>query len=161
MDKNIIVGKIFNAHGIKGEIKVFPMTDDTARFKKMKSCIINGNDTKIESVKLAKDHVILKLENLNDRDEAIKLKGTFIEIEKKDSVPLNEGEHFIEDLKGLKVINQDEEEIGVMKDVLTDAPIDVYVFNINGKEKMLAAIKENILEINEGNYIKINTNDLV
>jgi len=161
MKDNIVIGKIFNVHGIKGELKVYPLTDDINRFKSLKRCFIKKEEYKVSSARINKDHIILKLKGLNDRNEAEKFKNHYVEVLREDSVELEEGEFFIEDLKGLKVIDQDDNEIGIMVDVLTYAAVDIYVFKIDGKEQMLPAIKENIPEIKENEYIKINTKNLV
>lgn len=161
MKDYIVVGKIFNVHGIKGELKVFPLTDDINRFKKLKKCFIKKEEYNVSMARINKNNIILKLDEINDRTEAEKFKNQYIEILREDSVDLEEGEYFIEDLKGLKVLNQEGKEIGVMVDVLTSAAVDIYVFKIDGKEQMLPAVKENIIEIKEDCYIKINTKNLV
>lgn len=161
MKENIVIGKIFNVHGIKGELKVLPLTDDMNRFKKLERCFIKGKEYNAVSARINKNHVILKLKEIDDRNIAEKLKNNFIEVLREDSVDLDEGEYFIEDLKGLKVLDENGEEIGVMVDVLTPAAVDIYVFKIDGKEQMLPALEENILEIVEDEYIKINKKNLV
>lgn len=161
MKDNIVIGKIFNVHGIKGEVKVLPLTDDMNRFKDLKRCFIDKKEYNSTSARINKNHIILKLEQINDRNEAERLKNKYIEVLREDSVELEEGEYFIEDLKGLKVLNENDEEIGVMVDVLTPAAVDIYVFKIDNKEQMLPALEENILEIKLNEYIKINSKNLV
>lgn len=157
----IVIGKIFAAHGIKGEVKVFPLTDDVKRFKRLKRCFIKDEVYDVLSSKDNKKHIILNLKGIDDRNEAELLKNMFIEVNRKDSVELKEGEYFIEDLKGLDVFDENNNKIGVMKDVLTNAAVDIYVIDMNGKEAMIAAIKENILKINEDEFIMINSKNLV
>ena len=157
----IVIGKIFAAHGIKGEVKVFPLTDDVKRFKRLKRCFIKDEVYDVLSSKDNKKHIILNLKGIDDRNEAELLKNMFIEVNRKDSVELKEGEYFIEDLKGLEVLDENNNKIGVMKDVLTNAAVDIYVIDMNGKEAMIAAIKENILKINEDEFIMINSKNLV
>ena len=157
----IVVGKIFAPHGIKGEVKVFPLTDDTNRFKKLKKCFIEEKECKVLSARVNKKHIILKVYLIKDRNEAELLRNKFIEVDRSDSVDLKEGEYFIEDLKGLDVLDEDGKKVGVMKDVLQNAAVDVYVIDVNGKEAMIAAIKENILEINQDEVIVIDKKGLV
>ncbi|EDS71823.1 ribosome maturation factor RimM [Anaerofustis stercorihominis] len=161
MKNNVVIGKIFNVHGIKGELKVRPLTDDINRFKILKRCFIKNKEYEVSAARINKDQIILKLKGLDDRNEAEILKNEYVEVLREDSVGLEEGEYFIEDLKGLKVLDEDDNEIGIMSDVLTNAAIDIYVFKIEGKEQMLPALKENILEINIDEYIKINSKNLV
>ena len=74
MKDNIIIGKIFNVHGIKGELKVLPLTDDINRFKKLERCFIKGREYNAASARINKNHIILKLKEIDDRNIAEKLK---------------------------------------------------------------------------------------
>lgn len=152
----IIIGKIFGVHGIRGDIKVYPLTDDINRYKELKEVYIENTEYSISSVRMHKKNILMKLNNIDTRNDAEKLKDKYIEIDRDDAVKLNDGEFFIEDLKGLRAVDKDKNQMGIMKDVIDTAAIDIYVFDIDGQEMMLTAMKENILEINlkEG-YIKI------
>ena len=74
MSKNLKVGKIVNTHGLKGEVKVIPLTDDMRRFDDLEHVLINGKEVKIESCKYQKDRIIVKLESVDKVEEAEKLK---------------------------------------------------------------------------------------
>lgn len=123
MDKLIIIGKIIGVHGIKGELKVFPITDDARRFLKLKKCYLSKEDRKdpqewvSERARLDKGNVLLKLEGLDDRTDAEKYRGLFISVDREDAVKLPKDTYFIEDLKTLKVIDDERGEIGTIKDV--------------------------------------------
>ena len=115
------VGAIIKTHGIKGEVKVFPLTDDVKRFKKLKEVILEPEKDnmilEIESVKFQKNLVILKFkgfDSINDIEMHVK-KGIFVT--RKDAVPLEEDEYFVADLIGLNVVTEDDEAFGVVKDV--------------------------------------------
>jgi len=154
------VGAIIKTHGIKGEVKVFPLTDDVKRFKKLKEVILEPEKDnmilEIESVKFQKNLVILKFkgfDSINDIEMHVK-KGIFVT--RKDAVPLEEDEYFVADLIGLNVVTEDDEAFGIVKDVLHTGANDVYVIEHDGKEVLVPAIKECILDVNmNDNYMKI------
>ena len=154
------VGAIIKTHGIKGEVKVYPLTDDVKRFKKLKEVILEPEKDnmilEIESVKFQKNLVILKFkgfDSINDIEMHVK-KGIFVT--RKDAVPLEEDEYFVADLIGLIVVTEDDEAFGIVKDVLHTGANDVYVIEHDGKEVLVPAIKECILDVNmTDNYMKI------
>lgn len=152
MNEYLQVGTIIKTHGIKGEVKVYPLTDDVNRFKDLKSVILEPSKDnlplEIEGVKFFKNLVILKFkdyDNINDIEMYVK-KGIFVT--REDAVPLEEDEYFVTDLIGLKVMTDDGLSFGVVKDVLHTGANDVYVVEHNDKEVLLPAIKECILDIN-------------
>ncbi len=152
----IVIGKIFSVHGIKGELKVYPLTDDINRFKLLDYVYIKDEKYSISSIRINKEVVLMKLKEIEDRTMAESFKNIHIEIDRKDSVPLEEDEYFIEDLKGLKLLDDNDKEIGVLYDVLTSGAVDVYEFKVEGKSILLPALKDNIKDINiQENYIKV------
>ena len=122
MDKLIIIGKITGAHGVRGELKVFPLTDDPRRFLKLKECIICGQnfekpeDSSCTSARLDRGSVLLKLDGVLDRDKAELLRGRFIAVQRENAVKLKKDNYFITDLKGLKVIDDDRGDLGSVID---------------------------------------------
>ena len=135
------VGAIIKTHGIKGEVKVFPLTDDVKRFKKLKEVILEPEKDnmilEIESVKFQKNLVILKFkgfDSINDIEMHVK-KGIFVT--RKDAVPLEEDEYFVADLIGLNVVTEDDEAFGIVKDVLHTGANDVYVIEHDDKEVLV------------------------
>lgn len=146
------VGVITQTHGIRGEVKVFPTTDDPNRFKKLKNVILDTGKEKmtleIESVKFFKQFVILKFKGFDNINDVEKYKTKSLLVERKDAVRLRRNEYFIADLIGLKVITEDGEEFGVLKDVLQTGANDVYIVDsIAHGEVLLPAIKECILNV--------------
>ena len=138
MEEYLRVGVISSSHGIKGEAKVFPTTDDPKRFKKLKRIFLDLEDEKRE-VQIVRPYCIEDVE---------RYKGKDLVIERKDALPLKEDEYFIGDLIGIRVITENGEELGRVKDVLQTGANDVYVVEREGeKEVLLPAIKECILEV--------------
>lgn len=165
MDDLFSVGVITTAHGVHGEVKVFPTTDDANRFKKCKELLLDtGKElkpVKPVSVKFFKNLVILKLEGINTMDDALLYKGKTLYVTRENAVKCEKDEYFIADLIGLKVIDEDEKELGTISDVLQTGANDVYEVTMPGdKTFLMPAIKECILEVkvSEG-YIKIHLMD--
>lgn len=152
MDNTLRVGVITSTHGVRGEVKVFPTTDDANRFKKLKTVILDTGREQvtlnIESVKFFKNMVILKFKEFNDINEIEKYKGKDLLIHRDQAVKLGPDENFIVDLIGLKVITDAGEHFGTVKDVLQTGANDVYVIeHVSGREYLFPAIKQCILSV--------------
>ena len=159
MEDMLQVGVITQTHGIKGEVKVFPTTDDAQRFKKLKKVTLdNGKERReleITSVKFFKNLVILKFKGIDDINEVEKYKKAALFVTRVDAVPLGENEYFIADLIGLKVVSDEGEELGTLDDVLQTGANDVYVVkNDKGEEILVPAIKDCVKNVDiEGGEI--------
>ena len=141
------VGIITQTHGIKGEVKVFPTTDDAGRFKKLKEVIMdNGKERlilEIEGVKFFKQYAILKFKGYDSINDIEKYKGAKLYIKREQAVKLKKDEYFIADLIDMEVVTEDGEYFGKMKDVLTTGANDVYIVTRqDGTEVLLPAIKQ-------------------
>lgn len=158
MENLLQVGVITQTHGIKGEVKVFPTTDDANRFKKLKNVLLDTGkeniDLEIEGVKFFKQYVILKFKGINNINDVEKYKGKSLLVTRENAVKLKKNEYFIADMIGMKVITDEEKEFGFLKEVLATGANDVYVVETpQGKEVLLPAIKQCILEIDIENQI--------
>lgn len=153
MDNNMLrVGVYANTHGIAGEIKVYPTTDDVERFKKLKKVYLDtGKDMlewEISGVKFFKNMVILKFKGINNINDIEKYKGKDLYITREQAVPLEENEYFICDVIDALVVTEDGTELGRIKEVLQTGANDVYVIeNQKKKEILLPVIKDCILDI--------------
>ena len=152
MDDLLQVGIISSMHGLRGEVKVFPTTDDPNRFKKLKSVILDaGRETlelQVEQVKFFKQFVILKFKELNNINEVEKYKGKGLFVTRENAVKLNPNEYFIADMIGMDVFTDNGNKLGILTDVLETGANDVYVVETEEhKEVLLPAIKECILNV--------------
>ncbi|MCR4923649.1 MAG: ribosome maturation factor RimM [Lachnospiraceae bacterium] len=154
MEDRFQVGIISSAHGVKGEVKVFPTTDDIRRFKKLKEVIMTckGEEKTIEleGVKLSNQMVILKLKGIDDRDSADRLRNLPLFVDRKDAVKLKKDEYFVADLIGIEVYDDSSELLGSLVDVIFTGANDVYVIEEKGKDEgqlLIPAIKECILSV--------------
>ena len=152
MEKVFQVGIISSTHGVRGEVKVFPTTDDMKRFKKLKEFLLDtGKETltlEIEGVKFFKQFVILKFKGYDNIDDIVKYRGKSLFVPRENAVKLQKDEYFIADLIGLKVVNEDGSFTGVLKDVMETGANDVYIVESqDGKEVLIPAIKDCILQV--------------
>ena len=152
MESLLRVGVITSTHGVRGEVKVFPTTDDMNRFKKLKTVILDtGKEYKtlnIESVKFFKNMVILKFKGFDNINDVEMWRQKDLLITRDQAVKLSPDENFIVDLIGLTVMTDEGEKLGVMKDVLQTGANDVYIVKMaDGKEVLLPAIKDCILNV--------------
>ena len=163
MEDLLQVGAIANTHGVRGEVKVFPTTDDPARFKKLKKVILDTGKEKltlkITQVKFFKNMVILKVQDFDTINDVEKYKGKSLFVTREQAVECDKDEYFIADLIGLKVVAEDGRLLGELKDVLQTGANDVYVVKVGEdstyfskvadkrKELLLPAIKDCILGI--------------
>lgn len=160
-DSLLRVGIIATTHGIKGEVKVHPTTDDINRFKQLKNVVLDTKREKINldvtGVKFFKQYVILKFKQFDNINDVEKYKGCDLLVTRENAVDLAENEYFIADLIGLKVITDDEKEFGTLSDVIITGANDVYVVKTNdNKEVLLPVIDECVLDVNiEKGFVKV------
>ena len=161
MEDMFQVGVIANTHGIRGEVKVYPTTDDIKRFGKLKNVYLEYNGSHIlmdiQGVRYQKNMVLLKFKGIDDINEVEKYKSCGLFVERKDAVPLKKGEFFIADLIGVEAVSDEGEKLGTVCDVLQTGANDVYVIRKEGSEDLLIpAIRECILDIDiEGGSMKV------
>lgn len=152
MEDLLRVGVIAATHGIRGEVKVFPTTDDVNRFKQLKQVILDTGKEKmpleITGVKFFKQFAILKFKEINNINEVEKYKGKDLYVTRENAVPLEENEFFIVDLIGCKVVTDEGNNLGELVDVIQTGANDVYVVKTeDGKEVLLPYIEQCILNI--------------
>ncbi len=147
---SLIIGKIVKAQGIKGEVKILPITDDVLRFNKLKKAIVGENRMTVESARVSGDCAYVKFHGVDTRNDAELLVNQYVSVEREDAVKLPENTWFIADLLGSRVFVEDEE-IGTLTDVLQNAKVDVYVVGDGKKEVMFPALKTLIKSVDVEN----------
>ena len=181
MEQFFQVGIITSAHGVRGEVKVYPTTDDVRRFRRLKDVIIKrpstsgdgrssrgaasaslpemagGEILEIEGVKFFKQFAILKFKGIDTMEAAEKYRKCSLMVPRSSAVRLSRDEYFIADLIGLTVLAEENAEIGTLYDVIETGANDVYAVRLHsGKEFLLPAIKQCILDVDvESGFIKI------
>ena len=152
------IGVITQTHGIKGEVKVFPTTDDVKRFKRLEKVTIDSGkkrfEAEIESVKFFKQFVILKFKGFDTIEDIQMYKQAKLLVDREHAVRLRKDEYFVADLIGTKVVSDEGTELGVMTDVIETGANDVYVVkNIEGEEILFPAIKDCVKEVDLENGV--------
>ncbi|MEG0075154.1 MAG: ribosome maturation factor RimM [Eubacterium sp.] len=136
----MMIGKVLGAHGIRGELKIYPLTTDPGRFYELNSVFLCHDGKKkqyeIELVRLHKGNILLTLAGVSDRNTSEKLMGQMVAINRDEAVTLSEDEYFIEELIGMNVVDPESNTVGVVTDVLqTTGSVDTV--EIKTPEKML------------------------
>ena len=161
MEDLLRVGNIVTTHGIRGEVKVYPTTDDPARFNSLESVMLDtGSEMKaleITGVKYFKQYVILKFKGIDDINDIEKYRGRGLYVSRESAVKLEENEYFIADLIGLAVITDESRDLGKITDVLQTGANDVYCVRMEDeRELLIPAIRECILNVDtESGVMKV------
>lgn len=146
MKEYMTIGQIINTHGLKGELKVYPLTDDINRFRKLKKVYIDNTEKKVIWCKTQVDKIIMKVEGIESIEEALKYKSKYLEVKREDAVKLPEGRYFISDLLSCTVFDSNNERIGKIYNVIQTPANDVYWIK-EPKEILIPALKDIVLSI--------------
>ena len=153
MEKQLQAGVITSTHGIRGEVKVFPTTDDAQYFRELKKVYLDTGKEQIpleiEHVKFFKQFAILKFKGIDNINDIEKYKGKSLMIDREDASPLGEDEYYIGDMIGMDVYTDDPaEHFGVLRDRLETGANDVYIIDSDRHgEVLVPAIHQCILRV--------------
>ena len=144
MEDLLQVGVITTTHGIRGEVKVYPTTDDVHRFEELESVLLDTGkeyrELKIKSVKYFKQYAILKFKGIDNINDIEKYKGKSLFVTRENAQPLGEDEYYIADLIGMEVYLEDGSHFGTLKDVMETGANDVYIIKTEeGKDVLIPA----------------------
>ena len=158
MEEYFEIGQIVNTSGLKGEVKVKPFTDDITRFETFKTIYLvikkELKEVAIEKVRYSKNMVFLKLEGIDNIEEAEKYRNIYIKIHRSKAAKLEKDSYFIVDMIGCKVITEKDEDLGIIEDVFSTKSNDVYVVKNNeGKQILLPAIKDVVKKVDIENKL--------
>ena len=150
------VGVITSTHGIKGEVKVFPTTDDPNRFRALKDVVLDTGKEQIpleiEGVKFFKQYVILKFKGIDNINDIEKYRKMPLLVSRENAVELEEDEYYMADIIGMDVYTEDGEKFGVLEDIMETGANDVYVVSTEAHtEVLLPAIHDCILDVDTEN----------
>lgn len=152
MEDLLQVGVITTTHGIRGEVKVYPTTDDAHRFDYLESVLLDTGkelcELEIQRVKYFKQFVILKFRDVDNINDIEPYKGKSLYVTRDFAVPLEENEYYIADLIDMDVFLEDGSLFGTLKDVMETGANDVYVIHTTDKKEVLVpAIKDCVKEV--------------
>jgi 16S rRNA processing protein RimM len=140
------VGQITKPHGVRGEVKVFSLTDSLERFRELDKVYIDDKEVNITSVKLQKDRAILKIEGIDSIEEADLYRNKYLQVKREDAIKLPEDSYYVADLMDCYVYDTDGEELGKVYDVISTGSNDVYWVKSEGKEDVLIPVLKTIVE---------------
>ncbi len=152
MEELLQVGAVTSTHGLRGEVKVYPTTDEPSRFKKLKEVIADAGGRqvtlKITQTRFFKQMVIIRFAGIDTIEEAEKYKGAKLYVDREHALSLAEDEYFYADLEGLTVRTEEGELLGVIRDILQTGANDVYIIRQeNKKDLLIPAIKDCIRQV--------------
>jgi 16S rRNA processing protein RimM len=144
------IGKIIAPHGVRGDVRIIPLTDFPERFFALKEVYLDASSevAVIENVRAHQNFFLIKFKGCNTMDEAEILRGKLLKVHREDLVPLPQGHYYIFDIIGLSVFTETGEFLGEVTDVLETGSNDVYTVEQKGKTPLLLpALKEVVKKI--------------
>jgi 16S rRNA processing protein RimM len=147
MKKIFDIGIVTGVHGVGGDLKVFPYSNDPGNLSRQKYFLINGQEREVTYARVQGKFLILHFKGINNRNDAEEMKNTVLSLPREKASPLAEGEYYMEDLIGCRVY---EEGIflGNLEDIMETGANDVYsVIDENGRELLIPALKNVVLDV--------------
>lgn len=161
MEDKFRVGVIANTHGLRGEVKVFPTTEDPKRFEVLKEVLLDTGkdwlDLEVSSVRFFKNLVIVKFKGIDSINDVEQYKGMDLYVTRENALPLEEGEYYLADVIGANVVTEEGEAFGELTDVLENTGANhVFVVQHQGKEVLLPVIPDCVKEVDvEQNQVTV------
>jgi 16S rRNA processing protein RimM len=152
MPEYVTIGQIKKPHGVKGSLKVEPLTNDPSRFKLLDKIYLTFDEKvrkkfSIVQAQIGPQFVYLTLDQITNRDEAEKFRSAYIEIPQDESLPLLQNEHYNFELVGFLVKTNDGKEIGTLKEVQSYPAHDMYIVKTGSKEILIPAVPEIVVAV--------------
>ena len=150
MDKEIVIGKIVAPHGVRGDIRIMPLTDRPEQFLNLSYLLLEGGrQLTVKAARFHKRMVLVSTKEITTMNDAELLRDKKILIRAEDLPPLEEGRFYVADLIGLPVFDEEGKQLGTFKDSITTGSNDVYIVAVpGGKDLLIPALKIYVREIN-------------
>ena len=154
---HLVIGEITKPQGVRGELKLRPITCDLGRFEDLKTAYLKRGDDfeeiHVRVTRIGADAVFFHMEGIDDRNAAERLRGELVYVDRAHAVELDEDSEFICDLIGLTGVTDDGRDLGVLRDVLQPGGNDVYVFRGPMGEVLVPALRSVVerVDLDEGN----------
>ena len=146
----LVIGVVGKAHGLGGEVRVIPETDQPERFTWLEVVYVGKEEPQpvvVESARVHQNTVLLKLTGYDDRDAAETLRGEWLQVPEAEAIPLEEGEYYLYQIKGLSVVTEEGEALGELVDIIETGANNVFVIQGEQGQLLLPDIDEVILNI--------------
>lgn len=150
MDKKIVIGKIVAPHGVRGDIRILPLTDKPEQFLDLEYLLLpNGKQLTVKHARFHKNMVLVKAEEVSNMNEAELLRNMDVSVYFEDLPALEEGEYYVADMVGMDVVDETGKKIGTFKDASSTGVNDYYIISVPGaKDLIIPALKQYVKEIN-------------
>lgn len=150
MEKQVVIGKIVAPHGVRGDLRILPQTDNPEQFLDLEYLLLpGGGHLTIERARFHKNMVLISAAEVKSMEAAEALRGQTVSINREDLPELGQGRYYVNDLIGIPVFDETGKQLGTFKDALRTGSADAYVIAVPGGEDILiAAISANVKEIN-------------
>jgi len=146
-DNYVIVGRILSPHGVRGEVKVEPITDNPERFKQLRQVYVGDALHKVVSVRVLPKFVLVRFEGMDSPEQAKALSGMYLYIPKEQVMPLPEDTFYHFDLQGMEVVSTSGEILGTLREILVREANDVFVVDHPRGEILIPAIKDVVKDV--------------
>lgn len=150
----LLIGRVTKPHGVRGEMRVMPLTDRPERFSWLEEIYLGEEGTRSAAVTAARVHqgfVLLKLAGYDTREAAEALRGVALTIPAEQAIPLEEGEYYLRDLLGLRVVTEDGQPLGAITDVIETGANNVFVVRDEKRELLVPDIPDVIINLDFAN----------
>lgn len=141
------VGLIVKPQGIKGEVKIQPLTDDINRFKNLKEVIIDDKNYRVLKAVIGGGTIFLTISGISDRNTAETFRGKFLYVTRENAVPLEEGRYFIADIIGCELVNDKGEKLGQITDVTPNRVDVITVKKTDGKIMRFPFLNDLVVDV--------------
>ena len=141
-NERIIVGRVGAAHGIRGELRIIPLTDFPERFTALREVMVGDELLHIERVKPQGKNFLMRFREYAVREDAQKLTGRLLTVARAEAAPLDDGEYYVFDIVGLTVYDEEDNELGTVENVLRTGSNEVHaVRSEDGREILIPALR--------------------
>ena len=152
-DDSVEVGRVVAPWGVRGELRVSPLTDNPGRFRPGGAVILRGRSARVMRSRKSNKHIIVKLEGVDDRNAAEALRGELLTITPGEAPPLDrEGTYYYFQVIGMEVFDEGGDRLGEITEILRTGANDVYtVRDAHGHDVLLPAISDVVLDVDTKN----------
>lgn len=148
----ITIGKVLKTRGVRGEVKVLPLTDIPDRFKQLDTVYVNISPKQVISVAIEqvgyyKGFAYLRFRGRNSIEDVQEFIGHDLQIHQTESPELPAGVYYHFELIDLEVYTDDNQRLGTVVNILETGAHDVYVVQGDEREYLIPATKEVVTQI--------------
>ena len=138
----VIIGRVGRPHGVRGEVRIIPLTDFPDRFSDMHDVMVGSDHLHVESIRPQGRNILMRFREYPTREEAQQLTGRLLTVAREEAMPLDDGEYYVFDIVGLTVCDEEDNELGTVEDVLRTGSNDVYVVRTEeGRDLLVPALR--------------------